>query len=186
MSKKTKTLLENTIYINLKSGRVVIELYPEIAPLHVDRIKKLVRSKFYNGASWHRVVDNLFAQCCKRNENTTQIKNSTLPAEISNLPHIRGTVSMARMEDIDSATNQFFITTSEARFLDQKYTVFGFVREGIELIDDLKKGDRTNKDLVIEPDIVISMSVAIDEETKKLLSKNRNKFRLGAKSTKPV
>lgn len=158
--------LENTLYIDLKYGRVVIELLPKVAPKHVERIKTLTRQKFYDGIVFHRVIDGFMAQT--GDPTGTGMGGSKLPdlrAEFSDEPHIRGTLSMARAMDPNSGNSQFFIVTKDSRFLDNQYTVWGRVTSGMELVDKIKKGGgRDGK--VIDPDKMISVRVAADVEKK--------------------
>lgn len=163
---KPVTNLENLLYIDLKYGRVVIELLPNIAPKHVERIKTLARQKFYDGIVFHRVIDGFMAQT--GDPTGTGMGGSKLPdlkAEFSDEPHIRGAVSMARAMNPNSANSQFFIVTSDSRFLDNQYTVWGRVIQGMELVDKVKKGGgRDGK--VVDPDSMIRVRVAADVENK--------------------
>jgi cyclophilin family peptidyl-prolyl cis-trans isomerase len=156
------TDLENTLYIDLKYGRVVIELFPKTAPKHVERIKTLTRQKFYDGIVFHRVIDGFMAQT--GDPTGTGMGGSKLPdlkAEFSDEPHIRGTLSMARASDPNSANSQFFIVTHDSRFLDNQYTVWGRVIKGMEFVDQIKKGaGRDGK--VSNPDVMVSVRVAAD------------------------
>jgi peptidylprolyl isomerase len=156
--------LENTLYIDLKYGRVVIELLPQIAPLHVARIKELARQKFYDGIVFHRVIDGFMAQT--GDPTGTGMGGSKLPdlkAEFSDEPHIRGAVSMARSSNPNSANSQFFIVTHDSRFLDSQYTVWGRVIKGMEFVDQIKKGaGRDGK--VQSPDIMMKVRVAVDAD----------------------
>jgi len=154
---------ENILYIDLKYGRVVIELFPNIAPNHVNRIKTLARQKFYDGIFFHRVIDGFMAQT--GDPTGTGMGGSKLPdlrAEFSDEPHIRGTLSMARASDPNSANSQFFIVTKDSRFLDNPYTVFGRVIKGMEFVDKIKKGDGQSGK-VKDPDAMIKVRVASDE-----------------------
>ena len=156
--------LENILYIDLKQGRVVIELLPKVAPQHVERIKTLARQGFYDGIVFHRVIDGFMAQT--GDPTGTGMGGSKLPdlrAEFSDEPHIRGAVSMARASDPNSANSQFFIVTKDSRFLDGQYTIWGRVIKGMELVDGIKKGGgRDGK--VIDPDRMIKVRVASDIE----------------------
>jgi peptidylprolyl isomerase len=156
--------LENILYIDLKSGRIVIEMLPKIAPKHVERIKALTRQKFYDGIVFHRVIDGFMAQT--GDPTGTGMGGSKLPdlkAEFSDEPHIRGAVSMARAANPDSGNSQFFIVTKDSRFLDNQYTVWGRVIKGMELVDKLKKGaGRDGK--VQDPDAMFKVRVAADVE----------------------
>jgi peptidylprolyl isomerase len=157
--------LENYIYIDLKNnGRVVIELLPQIAPKHVERIKALARKGFYDGVVFHRVIDGFMAQT--GDPTGTGSGGSSLPdlkAEFSDEPHIRGAVSMARASNPDSANSQFFIVFADSRFLDGQYTVWGRVVQGMELVDQIKKGAGANGK-VNGPDKMIKVRVAADVE----------------------
>jgi len=162
---------ENTMILKLKDGDVEIELFNEIAPKHVERIKKLAKEKKYDGVVFHRVIDGFMAQT-----GDVQFGNSNLPnydlkragtggseypdlkAEFSELPHERGTLSMARSADPNSANSQFFICFKSSPFLDRQYTVFGKVVKGMEFVDLIKRGEGSNGE-VTEPDKIISISV---------------------------
>jgi len=149
---------ENTIIMETTQGRVVIELRPDLAPGHVERIKLLAREKFYDGIVFHRVIDGFMAQCgCPRGEGTSGSKHPNLTAEFNMEPHVRGTCSMARRQDPDSANSQFFICFGPAPSLNRQYTVWGKVVEGMENVDKLKRGEP-----VRNPDKIISMRVAAD------------------------
>ena len=155
---------ENILYIDLKAGRVVIELLPNIAPNHVNRIKTLARQKFYDGIFFHRVIDGFMTQT--GDPTGTGMGGSKLPdlrAEFSDEPHIRGVLSMARASDPNSANSQFFIVTKDSRFLDNQYTVFGRVIKGMEFVDKIKKGDGANGK-VNNPDAMLKVRVASDEK----------------------
>lgn len=154
---------ENVIYLELKDGRVVIELLPQLAPNHVVRVKELTREKFYDGVVFHRVIDGFMAQT--GDPSGTGMGGSNLPnlkAEFNPMPHVRGTVSMARAGTPDSANSQFFICLNDANFLDRQYTVFGRVISGMEFVDKIKKGDSNNNGAVVDPDHIVSMKVAAD------------------------
>ena len=156
--------LTNIVYLELKDGRVVIEMKPDQAPKHVKRIKELINEKFYDGLVFHRVIDGFMAQTGDPQGNGTGGSGQNIPAEFNSLPHIRGTVSMARAQDPDSADSQFFICFKESSFLDGQYTVWGQVIEGMEFVDMIKKGDSSNNGAVNSPDKIISMKLA--EESK--------------------
>ena len=132
--------LNNILLIELEKGIVVIEMYPNVAPWHVQRIKMLVREGFYNGLGFHRVIKGFMAQTGDpTGKGTGGSKFGKLQAEISDLKHVRGTVSMARASDIDSANSQFFIITGTYfSHLDGQYTIWGKVLIGMDLIDNLK------------------------------------------------
>ena len=143
---------ENTMILKLKDGEVKIELFPDVAPGHVKRIKELANSGKYNGVVFHRVIDGFMAQTGdvqfgnsdskEFNLSRAGMGGSDLPdlkAEFNNLPHERGTLSMARSQNPDSANSQFFICFQPAPFLDRQYTVFGKVISGMEFVDKLKE-----------------------------------------------
>ena len=162
---------ENIMILKLKNGDVVIELFEEIAPNHVQRFKQLATEKKYDGVVFHRVIDGFMAQT-----GDVQFGNSTLEsfdirragtggseypnlkAEFSNIAHERGTLSMARSSDPNSANSQFFICFKSASHLDRQYTVFGKVIEGMEFVDLIKKGEGSNGS-VSEPDKIISLVI---------------------------
>ena len=155
--------------LKLKDGEVKIELFPDVAPGHVKRIKELANSGKYNGVVFHRVIDGFMAQTGdvqfgnsdskEFDLNRAGMGGSDLPdlkAEFSNLPHERGTLSMARSQNPDSANSQFFICFEPAPFLDRQYTVFGKVISGMEFVDKIKRGDSNNNGAVTDPDKIIS------------------------------
>ncbi len=153
--------LENTLHMELEKGRVVIELLPDLAPQHVARIKELTREKFYDKTPFHRVIDGFMAQGGDpTGTGTGGSKKPDLKSEFSNEPHVRGICSMARTNNPHSANSQFFICFGDARFLDKQYTVWGKVTSGMELIDQLKRGEP-----VRGPDRIKTMRVAADVET---------------------
>ncbi len=155
--------LENTLYMDLKDGRVIIELRPDLAPNHVKRIKQLVREKFYDGLTFHRVIAGFMAQGGDPDGNGTGGSGVNLPAEFSNEPHVRGTLSMARARHPDSADSQFFIVLARARHLDGQYTVWGQVTNGMEFVSKIKKADPGDRSGMVEdPDKIIRMQVAAD------------------------
>jgi len=155
--------LENTLYLQLKDGRVVIELRPDLAPNHVARIKELARSGFYDGVVFHRVIEGFMAQGGDPTGTGTGGSGKKLKAEFSKEPHVRGTLSMARAADPDSADSQFFICFAPSSFLDGKYTVWGRVAEGMDLVDNIKKGPSSNNGVVAgERDKIVSLKVAAD------------------------
>ena len=153
---------ENTLYLDLKYGRVVIELRPDLAPNHVKRIKELVRQKFYDGVVFHRVIRGFMAQTGDPTGTGTGGSGQKLKAEFSNAHHVRGTVSMARAQSPDSADSQFFICFDDADFLDGQYTIWGQVISGMEFVDQIKKGDKANNGQVDDPDKIIQLRVAAD------------------------
>jgi len=154
------TDLENTLYLDVPAGRVVIELKPDLAPTHVARIKELARQGFYDGIAFHRVIDGFMAQTGDPRGDGTGGSGQKLKAEFSKAKHVRGTASMARANSPDSADSQFFICFDKAPFLDGKYTVWGQVTEGMEHIDAIKKGD--DDGAVTDPDRIVRMMVAAD------------------------
>src|SRR5690606_8165945 len=148
---------ENTLIMDTTQGRVVIEMRPDLAPNHVARIKELARQHFYDGIVFHRVIDGFMAQTGCPHGTGTGGSGTTLAAEFNSEPHVRGTVSMARAQSPNSADSQFFICFDDARFLDQQYTVWGHVIEGMENVDKIKRGEP-----VIDPDRINTMRVAAD------------------------
>jgi len=163
------TAEENIMILKLKDGDVKIELFEDVAPNHVKRIKQLAEEGKYDGVVFHRVIDGFMAQTgdVKFGNSTSDefdlrragMGGSDLPdlkEEFSNLPHERGTLSMARSQDPNSANSQFFICFKEASFLDRQYTVFGKVIEGMEFVDNIKRGDQNNNGSVSDPDKIIS------------------------------
>ena len=152
---------ENSLLLKLKDGDVIIEMYPDVAPNHVARIKELVRSGFYNGLKFHRVIDGFMAQTGCPYGNGTGGSGTKLKAEFNKMPHKRGTVSMARSMFPDSADSQFFICFADCDWLNGQYTVWGEVTSGMEFVDNIKKGDGANG-AVSDPDEIISMSVIAD------------------------
>lgn len=155
--------LENTLYLQLKDGRVVIQLRPDVAPNHVARIKELTRQGFYDGIVFHRVIDGFMAQT--GDPTGTGMGGSKLPdlkAEFNSMKHVRGTLSMARSGNPNSANSQFFICFKPTPFLDGQYTAFGQVIEGMQFVDAIKKGDSADNGKVTDPDKIISLRVAAD------------------------
>lgn len=149
---------ENTLVIETTKGRVVIAMRPDLAPKHVDHIKKLAREGFYDGIVFHRVIEGFMAQTgCPHGTGTGGSKYPNLPAEFNAEPHVRGTASMARAQNPNSANSQFFICFTDARFLDRQYTVWGKVVEGMENVDKIKRGEP-----VRDPDSMISVKVMAD------------------------
>jgi peptidylprolyl isomerase len=149
---------EDTIHMELKTGRVVIALRPDLAPNHVARIKELSGEGFYDGVVFHRVIPGFMAQTGDpTGTGTGSSQKPNLKAEFSREAHVRGTCSMARSASPDSANSQFFICFDDAPWLDGKYSVWGKVVEGMEHIDAIKKGDANDNGAVGDPDKVISM-----------------------------
>jgi len=156
--------LENTLYIELPFGRVVIAMRPDVAPNHVERIKELAREGFYDGLVFHRVIEGFMAQTgCPKGEGTGG-SGKKLRAEFNDVPHVRGTASMARAQSPDSADSQFFICFDDASFLNRQYTVWGQVVDGMEHVDEIKKGSKLFNGTVKEPTEMISVKVAADVE----------------------
>jgi peptidylprolyl isomerase len=149
---------ENTLIIETTKGPVVIALRPDLAPKHVERIKQLAREGFYDGIVFHRVIEGFMAQTgCPQGTGTGGSKLPNLKAEFSAEPHVRGVCSMARSSSPDSANSQFFIVFDDASFLDKKYTVWGQVIEGMENVDEIKRGEPAQN-----PDKMVSVKVAAD------------------------
>ncbi|MDP1731536.1 MAG: peptidylprolyl isomerase [Devosia sp.] len=149
---------ENTLVIETTKGEVVIAMRPDLAPSHVAHIKKLAREGFYDGIVFHRVIEGFMAQTGDpTGTGTGSSKYPNLKQEFSAEPHARGTASMARSQNPDSANSQFFICFDDARFLDRQYTVWGKVIEGMENVDQIKRGEP-----VRDPDRMLSVKVAAD------------------------
>ncbi|MCH2166953.1 MAG: peptidylprolyl isomerase [Oceanicola sp.] len=159
---------ENTILIELKNGIVTIELLPDVAPLHCERIKELARGGAYDGVVFHRVIDGFMAQTGDvahgRSDGDTRRAGTggsdlpNLPAEFSKLPHDRGTLGAARSANPDSANSQFFINFNDNHFLNGQYTVYGRVIDGMEHVDAIVRGEPP-----AAPDMMITMKVAADD-----------------------
>jgi peptidylprolyl isomerase len=155
--------LQNTIYLDTKDGRITILLRPDLAPKHVAQIETLTKRGFYNGLTFHRVIDGFMAQT--GDPTGTGMGKSDLPnipAEFSAEPFKRGTVGMARAQDPDSANSQFFICFADAPFLNHKYTVVGQVISGMDAVDKIKKGAAEENGTVTNPDKIIKMQMAAD------------------------
>ncbi|MBH0239932.1 peptidylprolyl isomerase [Methylobrevis albus] len=149
---------ENTLVLETTKGTVVIAMRPDLAPGHVAHIKKLAREGFYDGIVFHRVIEGFMAQTgCPHGTGTGGSKYPDLKAEFNAEPHVRGTTSMARAQNPNSANSQFFICFDDARFLDRQYTVWGAVIEGMDVVDGIKRGEP-----VRDPDKIVSMKVAAD------------------------
>ena len=161
---------EDTMILKLKDGNVIIELFSDKAPNHVKRFKQLSKEKKYDGVVFHRVIDGFMAQTGdveygNSNLETYDIRRAgtggseypDLKAEFSNIPHERGTLSMARSSDPNSANSQFFICFKASPSLDRQYTVFGKVVQGMEFVDLIKRGEGSNGE-VSDPDQIISLS----------------------------
>ncbi len=148
---------ENTLLLETTKGSVTIRLRPDLAPNHVARIKELVRTGFYDGVVFHRVIDGFMAQTGDPTGTGMGGSGKKLKAEFSREPHVRGTVSMARAQSPDSGDSQFFICFADARFLDGQYTAWGNVASGMEVVDKIKRGEP-----VKDPDKIVSVKVAAD------------------------
>ncbi|MCK6454608.1 MAG: peptidylprolyl isomerase [Alphaproteobacteria bacterium] len=155
---------ENTVFLDILYGRVVIELRPDLAPKTVERFKQLVREKFYDGLTFHRVLAAFMAQTGDPKGDGSGGSGQNLPAEFSKEKHVRGTVSMARKaSDPNSADSQFFIVYRENGELDGKYTIFGRVIDGMDHVDRIKKGSKAlDGRVVVNPDKVKQMRIAAD------------------------
>jgi peptidylprolyl isomerase len=150
---------ENTLIIDTTQGRVVVAMRPDLAPNHVAHIKKLAREHFYDGVVFHRVIDGFMAQTGDpTGTGTGSSQYPDLKQEFNAEPHVRGTVSMARAQNPNSANSQFFICFDDARFLDRQYTVWGKVIEGMDNVDKIKRGEP-----VPDPDRMVTVRVAADE-----------------------
>ncbi len=158
--------MEDTLYLDVPKGRVTIKLRPDLAPNTVARIKELAREGFYDGIVFHRVIDGFMAQTGDPRGDGTGGSGKHLKAEFNSGKHLRGTVSMARANDPDSADSQFFICFAPAPFLDGKYTIFGEVTEGMDHIDAIKKGSASKTGSVSNPDKITKMQVAADADKK--------------------
>jgi cyclophilin family peptidyl-prolyl cis-trans isomerase len=160
-------LPENILHLDLSTGgRVTIQLYPYVAPLHVERIRTLARQGFYNGVVFHRVIDGFMAQT--GDPTGTGQSGSELPdlkAEFNKIPHLRGTVSMARTNDPDTANSQFFICFQPRFSLDNKYTVFGRVISGMQYVDAIERGEPP-----ANPSKVVQASIGADNVTPPLFA----------------
>ncbi len=163
MSDKTELDLENTLYLDLKDGRVVIRMRPDLAPNHVARIKELAREGFYDGVVFHRVIEGFMAQGGDPTGTGMGGSGKKLDEEFSRVAkHVRGTCSMARSQSPNSADSQFFIMFEPARSLDGQYTIWGEVVEGMDFVDNIKKGSSFSNGTVKDPDAIVRMQVAAD------------------------
>lgn len=154
---------QNTLYLELKDGRVVIRLRPDLAPKHVEQIKALVRQGFYDGIVFHRVIEGFMAQTGDpTGTGMGGSKLPNLPGEFTPQPFNRGTLGMARSNDPNSANSQFFICFQPSAFLNGKYTVFGEVVSGMEFVDKIKKGDQAQNGMVKGPDKIVKIQVMAD------------------------
>jgi peptidylprolyl isomerase len=148
---------ENTLIIETTKGKATIALRPDLAPNHVARIKELAREGFYDGTPFHRVIDGFMAQGGDPTGTGTGGSGKRLKAEFSQEKHVRGTCSMARAQNPDSADSQFFICFADSPWLDRQYTVWGKVVDGMEMVDKIKRGEP-----VSDPDKIVSMKVMAD------------------------
>lgn len=166
---------ENTMVISLEQGDVTIALRPDLAPKHVEQIKKLVRDGHYDNVVFHRVIDGFMAQTGDvqfgdkedgynlQRAGTGGSDMDNIPAEFTAEPFVRGTVGMARSQNPDSANSQFFIMFADGAFLNGQYTVFGEVESGMELVDGIKKGNQAANGSVDDPDRMIKVEIAADK-----------------------
>jgi peptidylprolyl isomerase len=148
---------ENTLILETTKGKVVITMRPDLAPNHVARIKELVREGFYDGVPFHRVIDGFMAQTGCPEGTGMGGSGQKLKAEFNSEKHVRGTASMARAQNPDSGDSQFFLCFDDAPFLNNQYTVWGRVTEGMENVDKIKRGEP-----VKDPDKIISAKMAAD------------------------
>ena len=148
---------EDTMILETTKGKVVIAMRPDLAPNHVARIKELVRDGFYDGIVFHRVIDGFMAQTGCPHGTGTGGSGKKLKAEFNAEPHVRGAVSMARANDPNSGDSQFFIVFDDATFLDRQYTLWGQVTEGMENVDQIKRGEP-----VSNPDKIVKATIAAD------------------------
>ncbi|MGE4529521.1 MAG: peptidylprolyl isomerase [Rhodospirillaceae bacterium] len=158
---------ENTLIMELPMGKVVIAMRPDLAPNHVARIKELAREGFYDGTPFHRVIPGFMAQGGDPSGTGAGGSGKKLKAEFSKAKHVRGTLSMARTNDPNSADSQFFICFAPAPFLNGKYTVWGAVVEGMDVVDQIKKGSESNNGQVSDPTKIVSVKVMADAERMK-------------------
>jgi peptidylprolyl isomerase len=156
--------MENTLYLDLDSGRVVIEMLPDVAPNHVTRIKELTRQGFYDGLTFHRVIEGFMAQTGDPDGDGTGGSGQNIDAEFSRVPFERGTMGMARSQNPNSADSQFFIMFEQGSFLNGQYTVWGQVVEGMEHVDRIKLGHQAMNGAVQDPDTIVKMQVAADAQ----------------------
>jgi peptidylprolyl isomerase len=153
----TDATRDNTLLLETTKGPVTIQMRPDLAPGHVARIKELVRSGFYDGVKFHRVIDGFMAQTGCPQGTGYGGSGQKLRAEFSQEKHVRGTVSMARAGDPNSGDSQFFICFAESKSLDRQYTIWGQVTDGMENIDKIKRGEP-----VADPDSIITARIAAD------------------------
>ena len=153
---------EDTLLMELRTGVVVIEMRPDLAPNHVARIKELTRQGFYDGVVFHRVIEGFMAQTGDPRGDGTGGSGQNIDAEFSSAPFNRGTVGMARSSSPNSGDSQFYIMFARSPHLDNQYTVWGQVTEGMEHVDRIKKGISAMNGVVQNPDKIISMKVKAD------------------------
>lgn len=154
---------DKIIHLYLKDGLVKIKMRDDLAPNHCNQVGSLIQGGFYNSLKFHRVLDGFMAQTgCPVGTGQAGI-NYSLEAEFSDEAHVRGTVSMARSQEPNSASTQFFICFADSSFLDKQYTVWGEVLEGMEFVDNIKRGDANNNGSVTDPDRIIRMVMANDD-----------------------
>jgi peptidylprolyl isomerase len=151
----------NTVFLTTKDGRITIELRPDLAPKTVAQIKTLINQHFYDGIVFHRVIEGFMAQTGDpTGTGMGGSKLPDLPAEFTATPFKRGTLGMARAQDPNSANSQFFICLGDASFLNGKYTVFGEVTSGMDVVDKIKKGSSDDNGKVDSPDKIVTMRMA--------------------------
>ena len=155
---------EDTLVLELRSGEVIIEMRPDLAPYHVARIKELTRQGFYDGLVFHRVIDGFMAQTGDPRGDGTGGSGQNIDAEFTQAPFERGTVGMARSQNPNSGDSQWFIMFERSSHLDGQYTVWGQVVEGMEHVDRIKKGISAMNGVVQDPDKIVSMKVRADVE----------------------
>ena len=154
---------ENLLVMDLEHGTVVIEMLPDLAPKHVARIRELTREGFYDGIVFHRVMDGFMAQTGDPTGTGRGGSGQNIPAEFTSEPFVRGIVGMARSQSPDSGDSQFFICLGDARFLDNEYTVWGRVIEGMDAVDQIKKAPAGSQSgTVDDPDKMLRMRVKAD------------------------
>lgn len=156
---QNENMNNNILLLELKDGVAEIELFPEIAPNHVARIKELVQQGFYDNIVFHRVIDGFMAQTGDPTGTGMGGSGQNIEAEFSDVKHKRGIVSMARSSDPNSGDSQFFIVLEDSYHLDGQYTIWGEVTKGMEYIDKIKKGNSYANGMVNDPDKIISLKI---------------------------